>query len=148
MPEIRPLRNLIVIQPDPPATETASGFLIPNAIDQPAMSGRVVALGDGPARDARVRTAAVSRCLTILDDAAVESATKDDAVSLAKAEMQRYLQQATEIEHICQIGDRVLFPMEAGYEVTISEDEDSTRIFISEDAIVAVCEPSEEIACR
>lgn len=138
--KIAPLRNNVVIQPDAPKTETESGFVIPEAYRQLApMSGIVVKLGDGPERDKRIRARAVARCLAILDDATIEAATPDEAIILAKEEIGRYLRDASDhTQHICDIGQRVIFPMEAGHEIILNEDSEHAVVIVPEDSVLAV----------
>ena len=143
---VRPLGHKILLQPDKPVTQTESGLYIPDAYnDVPPMTGRVLRMGDGPDRDKRIRARCIARCLSILDEASVDYQGAA-AIAVAKEEIGRYLRDATEQEHICEVGDRVVFPMEAGHEIVIGEDTDGAYVIVSEDSILAVCEPAECVA--
>lgn len=144
---IRPLGHRIVIRPDQPVTASEGGILIPDAYrDTPAMSGIVQRLGTGAQREKTIRRAAIARCLSILDDADIEAATGREAISLARDEMQRYLQQAEDIGHLCEVGQRVIFPMEAGHEIVLGENTDDAVVIVSEDSVLAVYDAAEEQA--
>lgn len=140
MSEIRPLGHRIVIRPDQPAEASQGGILIPDAYrDMPAMSGIVQAVGDGCERDKRIRARTVARCLSILDEASIEAATPTEAILIAKEEIGRYLRDATDnAQHICEVGQRVIFPMEAGHEIVLNEDTEHAVVIVSEDSILAV----------
>jgi len=140
MREIRPLGHRIVIRPDQPAAASQGGILIPEAYqDMPAMSGIVQAVGDGPERDKRIRARTVARCLSILDDAVIEAATPMEAILVAKEEIGRYLRDASDNStHACEVGQRVIFPMESGHEIVLNEDAEHAVVIVSEDSILAV----------
>ena len=137
---IRPIGHRVVVIPDAPATETESGIFIPEQYqDTPPMSGIVQTLGDGPVRDQRIRTRTIAHCLSILDDAQREAATSCEALTLAREEMGRYLVAQADATHVCHVGQRVIFPMEAGHEIIVGESADP-MVVLSEDAILAVYE--------
>jgi len=144
---LKPLGHRMVVLPDRPVTETESGLYIPDAYqNQPAMSGIVQRVGDGPERDRRLRSKAIARCMQILDDAEVESATLTEALILARDEMSRYLRDVAELEHIAEVGQRVIFPMEAGHEIVLGEDTEGAMVIVSEDSILAVYDNEEAAA--
>lgn len=135
---VRPLGHRLLIVPDKPVEQTTSGILIPDAYnDTPPMSGIVQAVGSGHLRDRRIRKAAIARCMAIIDDAQVESASAAEALLLAKDEMSRYLREAEELESIANVGQRVIFPMEAGHEIVIGEHEEAL-VIVAEESILAV----------
>ena len=137
--QIRPIGHRIVVIPDRAPDMTASGIYIPEVHnDIPPMSGTVQVLGDGPERDKRIRARTVARCLSILDNAEIESATPAEALAIAKEEIGRYLRDAGEQTHVCEVGQRVIFPMEAGHEIVIGEDTDNAVVIVAEDSILAV----------
>lgn len=139
MADIRPLGHNLLVQPDTPPTTTASGILIPEAYqDTPAMSGVVLRLGDGPARDKQIRAKAIARCLSILNDATVEAGTAREAIAVAQDELARYLRDATAIESVCRVGQRIIFPMEVGHEIVLNEDTAGAVVILSEDSVLAV----------
>ena len=144
---IKPIGHRIVVLPDAAPTQTESGLYIPDAHqDTPPMSGTVIRLGDGPARDVSIRARTVARCLAILDDATLEAATATEALILAKEEIGRYLRDVSEAEHICDVGQRVIFPMEAGHEIVLNEDTDQAVVIVSEDSVLAVYDAEEQAA--
>lgn len=139
--QLRPLGHRIYVEPDPTPTETASGFIIPGAVNLPKMSGIVRDVGHGPERDARIRAAAITKCLSILEDAAFETAQLDAAVvGLARAEISRYRRQVEAFGHVVQVGDRVVFAAEAGHEIVLDEATDTSVIVLNEDDVLAVME--------
>lgn len=139
-----PIGRRVVVTPDPVATETASGFLIPGAMHQPQMSGRVTAVGNGSAREWRIRCATITRCQSILEQAEVEAVTSDDALRMARAELARYLRQADDLGHPFAEGDRVLFAAEAGHEIVMNEATHDAVLVLHEDDILAVMPQAEE----
>jgi len=146
---IKPIGHRIVVQPDAPVTETASGFVIPDAYaDTPPMSGIVLRVGDGPARDKHIRARAIARCLAILNDATVEAASPLEALRITQDEIARYLRDASELGPVCEVGQRVIFPMEAGHEIVLNEATDESVVILSEDSVLAVydAEPQEQAA--
>lgn len=139
MAEIRPLGHRIVVKPDKPVTASEGGILIPEQYqDVPAMSGIVLRVGDGAARDRRIRAATIARCLAMLDDAEREAATSAEALYVARDELGRYLRDSGEMESVCAVGQRVIFPMEAGHELVLNEDTDGAVVIVGEDSILAV----------
>lgn len=135
---IRPIGHRVVVLPDRAPTQTASGLYLPETTDVPPMSGIVQAVGDGLERDTRIRARTIARCLSILDDATIEAATSAEALILAKEEIGRYLRSANEQTHICEVGQRVIFPMEAGHEIVLGEDTENAVVIVAEDSILAV----------
>ena len=102
------------------------------------MSGVVLRVGDGYLRDRRIRTKTIARCLRLIEDAEAEAAGAVEALVTAKDEMQRYLREAETLASIAAVGDRVVFPMEAGHELVLGEDADHPLVIVSEDSILAV----------
>ena len=144
---VRPLGHRIVVRPDSPVTASEGGIFIPETYqDVPAMSGIVERVGDGAERDTRIRTRTIARCMAILDDAEVEAGTPSEAIALAKDELARYLRDAGEIGHVCEVGQRVIFPMEAGHEIVIGEDTENALVIVSEDSLLAVYDAEEQAA--
>jgi co-chaperonin GroES (HSP10) len=145
---LRPLGHRIHIKPDAQPTQTEGGLYIPDAIadDVPPMSGIVTQIGNGPYRDQRIRTAAIARCLAILDDAEIEAVSKAECVQLARDEMCRYLHNIAKGEPTVQVGDRVVFPMDKGHEIVFNEDNESEEVILNEDDVLAVYDAQESAA--
>jgi co-chaperonin GroES (HSP10) len=138
MNEVRPLGHRLLIVPDRPVTATEGGIVIPDAYnDTPPMSGIVKSVGSGHLRDRRIRKAAIARCMAILDGADIEAATRWEAMALAKERMAVYLRDAEDLESIAEVGQRVIFPMEAGHEIVIGEHEESL-VIVAEESVLAV----------
>lgn len=136
---LRPLGHKIVVKPDVEPTQTASGLYIPETSQHaPPMSGTVLRLGNGPAHDRQIRARAITRCLSILNDASIEAATPREALRIAQDEIARYLRDTSELSHVCAVGDRVIFPMDAGHEVVLDEDVEGAVVILSEDSVLAI----------
>ena len=139
MTELKPLGHRLLIRPDRPVTQTSGGILIPEQYQEtPAMSGIVERIGSGHERDRRVRKAAIARCMSILDDAEVEAGTEREALVIARDEMLRYLRDSDELDSIADVGQRVIFPMEAGHEIVLDEDAGGAVVIVSEESVLAV----------
>lgn len=132
MTTLRPLGHRILIQPDQPDTESAAGLVLPESRDHVPVSGTVIAVGNGPARDARIRKATITRCMGIIDELA-EMGVRDPQEY--RAELERYRQQAERFPSDIAVGDRVVYPIEAG--LTLTED-GATYIVINEDDAVVI----------
>src|SRR3990167_671156 len=139
MTPIRPLGHRLLIVPDQPVEQTTGGIVIPDAYNTPPpMSGIVQAVGSGYLRDRRIRTATIARALSLMVDAQLEAATAAEAILLWKDEMGRYLRDAAALDSIAEVGQRVLFPMEAGHESVIGEDAEHPLVIVAEESVLAV----------
>jgi co-chaperonin GroES (HSP10) len=138
---LRPLGSRILVKPDAPVEQTASGFYIPEAYQHmPAMSGVVQALGVGPERDQRIRVAVIARCVSIIDELADTFHQCGEFADSVRAELGRYRAQTEELGHLCEVGQRVVFPMEAGHEIILNEATDDAVVVLTEDQVIGVCE--------
>jgi co-chaperonin GroES (HSP10) len=135
---LRPLGHRILIQPDEQPAATDSGLVLPGDRDHVPTSGLVVAVGDGPARDQRIRTATIARCMAIVseldDDVRVDS---DSIASVILTELRRYKNQTERFDSL-SIGDRVVYPVDAGLKV--SEDGREYILLNEDDAVVVATE--------
>jgi co-chaperonin GroES (HSP10) len=122
---LKPLGHRILVQPDAPAESTDSGLVLPQDRDHIPMSGTVVAVGNGPARDAKIRAAAIKRCISMVEDV--------DEVAALRA----YLAQAERLDSL-NVGDRVAYPVECGSVLT--EDGISYIVLNEDDVVVLVTE--------
>jgi co-chaperonin GroES (HSP10) len=123
---LKPLGHRILVQPDAPAEETDSGLVLPQDRDHIPMSGTVVAVGNGPARDAKIRAAAIKRCISMVEDV--------DEVAALRA----YLAEAERFADSLAVGDRVAYPIECGSVLT--EDGISYIVLNEDDVVVLVTE--------
>lgn len=142
MTMLRPLGHRLLVRPDPAPTHSEGGILIPDVYAvHPPMSGRVIRQGDGSKRDRELRRATIAHCLAILDEADKEAATGREAILIARDELRRYMARA-ERRHVCEVGDRVLFPMEAGHEIVLGERTEEAVVILDEDSVLAVVDNS------
>jgi co-chaperonin GroES (HSP10) len=125
---LQPIGHRILIQPDAPPEETASGLVLPQERDHIPMSGTVVAVGNGPARDVRIRACAIARCMAIVLDE-TDRDTALTALRRYKAEVERYAGTIA-------VGDRVAYPVDAG--LLLKEDGTDYIVLNEEDAAVLV----------
>jgi co-chaperonin GroES (HSP10) len=142
---IRPVGPRIAVKPDRRPETTESGFIIPqSAYVEPPMSGVVIAVGDWPATLRRVYARAVKDAIDCVNghpDAGRWSTRYDVAEDLGKL-----LMEAPNPEHHVNVGDRVLFPMEAGHEIILNEDTDDAIVILNEDSVLAVLAVEESAA--
>ena len=142
---VKPLGHRLLITPDACVDQTTSGILIPEAYNNiPPMSGIVQAVGCGHLRDRRIRTATIARSLSLMTDAQLEAATPEEAILLWKDEMARYLRDASQLDSVAAVGQRVIFPMDAGHELVLGEDAEHPLVIVSEDSVLAVYDTAEE----
>jgi co-chaperonin GroES (HSP10) len=136
---LKPLGHRILIQPDEPAPVTDAGIVLPDDRDHVPVSGIVVAVGDGPERDARIRSASILRCMAIVE----EIAETDDSKALTAAvdEMRRYRNHCERLADSIRVGDRVAYPVECG--LKMSEDGNEYILLNEDDAVVIATEESE-----
>lgn len=141
---IRPLGHRIVVTPDAPAAQSEGGILIPDAYrDTPAMSGVVQCVGDGYLRDRRMRSVTIARAMSLMDEAREGAGTGAEAIATWRDLMQRWLREIEACASICEVGQRVIFPMEAGHEIVLGERTDDAVVIVSEDSILAVYDAAE-----
>ncbi len=137
---LKPLGHRILVKPDAPPEETASGLILPQDHDHVATSGVVVATGPG---GSLVRYKARQRAIK-------------DCLEIANSAVQRYglLMKATEVrdeiagmlntpdpEHDVKVGDRVAFAAEVGL---IFHEDGEEYITLNEDDVVVLV--SDEVA--
>lgn len=149
---LKPIGHRILVQPDAQPDATDSGLVLPSDRDHVPVSGIVVAVGDGPARDQRIRLATIARCMAIveeLNEAGVERVCDSDcdtAWRLASAiqdELRRYKNQAETFEPEIRVGDRVVYPVESGLKVT---EDGQAYILLNEDDVVVIATEESEAA--
>lgn len=134
---LRPLGFRIFVKPDPVATETASGFLIPDASLQPRMSGTVIAVGPG---GSAMRFHARNRALR--DACEVVESTIRQWGEIAPLQLVRNELSAligtSDPERDVHVGDRVYFDAFVGRVIRTGEDDDTDVIELTEDEISAI----------
>lgn len=146
---VRPLGHRIHVKPDATHIEqTTGGIIVPDAYaDVPSMSGTVIALGSGPERDLdrerRVRALAIKDCIDAVSEADDQfrhpPVTQVILDNLGR--MLRLDPPDAGLSYDVKVGDRVIFPMDAGHEVVIGEDAKGATVILTEDSILAVVEP-------
>ncbi len=129
---MRPLGHRILVKPDTQPEQTDSGLVLPGARDHVPTSGVVVAVGDGPTRDARIRAATIARCMAIVEELA--HAHPDSLHASAMDELRRYRNQTARFDSVT-VGERVVYPAEAGLKVT---EDGIDYILLNEDDAVAI----------
>lgn len=144
---ITPVGHRVLVRPDQPATQSEGGILIPDAYrETPAMSGIVLRVGNGYLRDQRMRSVTIARAMGLMDEARADAATGAEAIAVWRDLMQRWLREIEACASICEVGQRVIFPMEAGHEIVLGEDTDESVVIVSEESILAVYDAAEETA--
>lgn len=141
---LKPLGHRILVKPDGQDEQTASGLVLPGDRDYVPTSGTVVAVGDGPERDARIRSKTISRCVGVvaeLTEGASVSVEVDKLVYDILAELGRYKNQVERFEAGLRVGDRVVYAAESGLKLT---EDGQDYILLNEDDAVAVA--TEEVA--
>lgn len=138
---LRPLGHRILVQPDAQPEQSDSGLVLPQDRHHVPTSGVVVAVGDGPARDAKLRAKVIARCIAIVEELAKTDYQGDNIVAI-QDELRRYKNQAERFDSLT-VGDRVVYPVEAG--LTITED-GIEYILLNEDDVAVVVTEDEEAA--
>lgn len=128
-----PTGHRILIQPDAPPTQSASGLILPADRDHVPVSGTVIALGTGPARDQRIRAACIARCIAIVEELAEMGVHGLDVI----AELRRYKNDIERLGHLVAVGDRVVYPVDAG--LALSED-GADYILLNEDDVIVIAD--------
>lgn len=131
---IRPIREYVLITPDPQRTQTRSGLQVVEDW-KPETSGTVVAVGPcpHPLRQEAIDLAARLRAwASSLWPGWIEEKERVwDAADL--------LDTVTYREPAVRVGERVVFPWQAGQELWVDE---ARYLLLREDEILAVVEPS------
>lgn len=136
---LRPLGHRILVKPDEQPTETDAGLVLPDAHDHVPVSGIVVAIGKGPARDQRIRQQCIARCIGIVQ----ELTDSSNAAAPLVDEMDRYKSQVEQYDGSIAVGDRVVFPVECGQALT---EDGETMILLNEDDVVVIVTDANEAA--
>ena len=137
-PVIIPLANRVLIKPDPPPEQTASGLHIPDNATREKdfeMSGIVVRTGTGPASAQRVRDAMITQFHKLIDTVA-DSTPSTGVCAVLKRELARMRLEAVNLSEI-HPGDHVAFPYTAG---TVLEADGVRHLLMNEDQVVAILE--------
>src|SRR5512138_3614587 len=115
--KVRVLGHRVLIKPDAQETETESGLVLPDDRDHVAVSGTVVAIGeDGSEQGYRAYQQGVRDSLAVVQS--MEQAWNFPAVlQVTREEVARMLRRHPDYD--IGVGDRALFPPEAGQDVTI-----------------------------
>lgn len=132
---LKPIRNRLLVRPDPVERETASGLVIPDkAQDTISMSGEVVALGPecrGPAYRIKAATLAdVEHAIERVAGRMPSAAWLEDVLTELRALLAGYYDDAVDVS----LGAHVCFPYTAGTDVS---DGSESLILVREDDLVA-----------
>lgn len=130
---LTPLGERVLVEPDEPITETASGLHIVEG-KMPEQTGTVVAVGRAvhPLRD--VSSSLAAR----LDKYALSGETETRGVALRDAA--KMLRQLTAYEPSVKTGDRVVFSWASGQELVVNSGE-TRYLLLRESDLLAVVEP-------
>lgn len=140
---LKPRGHRILVQPDEQPEATDSGIVLPGDRDHVPTSGVVVAVGDGPARDAKIRAKVIARCMGIVEEISERSFAEQQLFVDAGDELRRYKNQAERFESL-KVGDRVVYPAESG--IAITEDGKSYILLNEDDVAVLVTDDEEQAA--
>lgn len=142
---LRPLGRRVLVQPDPPDTETAGGLIIPDkAQSHLAMSGTVVALGplcQGPAFHVQAQVFdVVDRTIDTVADRMPSADWKEELLADIRAALSRYADAASDG---LQVGMCVAFPYTVGTTMPVMDVgvDGEPLILIDERDIVAAWMP-------
>ena len=144
---VRPVTGHLHIKPDPIPTQTTSGFYIPDAYadDTPPMSGTVIAIGPREVDKVhRARQQGIRDCAQIIESA-MQTWGHTATLKLVRDEIAGLLGSAPPDRDV-QVGDRVIFPFNKGYEVVFGEDTAGSTVIIRETDVLAVCAPEAQVA--
>jgi chaperonin GroES len=137
--QLKPLGHRILIQPDAQDTETASGLVLPEDRDHVPVSGTVIAIGSGPARDQKIRSAVAARCFALVEELA-GMGVRDPKDYMAA--ITTYRESVERFEPVVQVGDRVVYPQDTGLAVT----QDGTPYVLMQEDDVAIVASGEVAA--
>lgn len=138
---VRVLGHRVLIKPDTPETETESGLVLPEDRDHVATSGTVVAIGeDGSEQGYRAYQQGVRDCLAVIQ--CQESEWNFPAsLQVTREEVAKMLRRHPDYD--IGVGDRALFPADAGQDVTIAGE---SYILMPIDDVLATVSASERAA--
>lgn len=139
---LQPLGHRILVKPDEPPEATDSGLVLPGQRDHVPTSGVVVAVGNGPSRDAFIRSASILRCMSIVDELS-HLDYEGDNIAAIRDEMRRYKNHVERYDGALKVGDRVVYPANVG--LTVQYD-GIDYILLSEDDAVAIATEEAEAA--
>lgn len=117
---MRVLGHRVLVVPDDAPTMTASGLLLPQDRPYQPTSGTVHLVGEGSAHDARIRQAAIKKCIALLDKGCTVAAL-------------RHLLQEGDLAPTVEVGQHVIFPAECGLNIT---DDGTPYVLLNEDDLV------------
>lgn len=134
---LSPLGHRILVKPDTPPDQSASGLILPQDRDHIPVSGTVVALGPGGNQMRyRTRQRAITDCCEVIEST-IRMFGPLSALQIARDEMAALL-GTSEPEREVHIGDRVAFGFASG--VTYTEDGEEYIVLNEDDVAVLVAE--------
>lgn len=142
--DLKPIGNRLIVKPESAATASASGAIVfPDRYDKPpAITGTVVAVGNGPLYLHRARAAVLKSCREIVQEFD-ESFNHPPVTQCILDEIGRYSDGLVHGESELQVGDYVAFAYTSGSKMTVDGEE---LIVLNEDEIEAVWKPEETAA--
>lgn len=143
---LRPIRNRVLVRPDPPDTTTASGLLIPEqAQDRIAMSGEVIAVGPecrGPSYRLRAATLAdVEHAVERVAGRMPRADWLEEVLTELRVLLAVYYDAAQDV----LVGSQVCFPYTAGTDISdgsepllLVKEEDLAATWHADEAAVEI----------
>lgn len=131
---LTPIGHRIIVKPDTPAETTESGLILPQDRDHVPVSGTIVAVGPGGGLVRyHARQRAIRDCCEVVESA-LRTFGNLAPLTLVRDELAGMLGTSDPAREI-HIGDRVVFPEEAG--LAISED-GTDYVLLNEDDVAAL----------
>lgn len=115
------LGSRLIVKPDPPDETSDGGLILPDDRDHVPVTGVVVSIGpDGTESNYRARQTAIREALNVVEDAEI-SYGPSNALAIAREEIARLLGTGAHAD--VSLGDRVVFPVEAGLAMTVDGED-------------------------
>ncbi len=135
---LKVLGHRVLIRPDEQPEQSEGGLILPQDHDHVSYSGTVVAVGNGPARDAKVRAATIKMCVAVVERA-IPDTLNGIRISVIQAIGKMTANMLPSEPHL-RVNDRVAFSAESG--LTFAEDGVEYLVMNEDDVVVLVEEES------
>lgn len=138
---LKPTGHRILIKPDEQRTETDAGLVLLESSHYIPVSGTVVAVGTGPQWAAALKRDILKDVREIVEGTG-EIFPNDGGApfDVLRDELGRYAQRIS-AESELHVGDRVMFPVEAGQQVT---EDGEVFILMNEDDVLGIVQEEQE----